>query len=223
MDRRCKRASPFRPVTRPPEDGAYRHRSHDAVAALANAVVPGQHDHARLPIHVAQRPGIRYDLAMPDDLHDRDSLAWSQHQANLLRRVARGERVNEVDWQHVIEEIEGVGLSELHAVQNYLHQMTVHLLKVHGWPTNPSIGHWRGEFVAFQSDAARRFAPSMRRRIDLARHYRDALEQLETANYDGVPPRAWPADCPFTLDQLFADKRAALEQHIEAAVATTKA
>jgi hypothetical protein len=63
----------------------------------------------------------------------------------------------------------------------------------------------------------------MRRRIDLARQYRDALEQLETANYDGVPPRAWPADCPFTLDQLFGDKRAALEQRLEAAAAGGKA
>jgi uncharacterized protein DUF29 len=160
---------------------------------------------------------------MPDDLYDRDALASSEHQASLLRRVVRGERVNEVDWPHVIEEIEGVGLSELHAVQSYLHQMMAHLLKIHGWPDNPSAGHWRGKFVAIQSDAARRFAPSMRRRIDLARQYRDALEQLETANYGGVPPRAGPADCPFTLDQLFGDKRAALEQHLEAVAVSSKA
>ena len=160
---------------------------------------------------------------MPDDLYDRDALAWSEHQASLLRRVARGERVNEVDWEHVIEEIEDVGLSELHAVQSDLHQMMVHLLKVHGWPSSPSVGRWRGEFVAFQKDAARRFAPSMRQTIDLARHYRDALEQLETADYEGTSPRARPADCPFNLDQLFGDKRAALEQHLEAAAAGIKA
>ena len=46
---------------------------------------------------------------MPDDLYDHDALAWSEHQASLLRRVARGERVNEVDWEHVIEEIEDRG------------------------------------------------------------------------------------------------------------------
>jgi hypothetical protein len=57
----------------------------------------------------------------------------------------------------------------------------------------------------------------MRQRIDIARHYRDALKQLETPNYDDVPPRAWPADCPFTLDQLLGDKRTALEQNLEAA------
>ena len=56
---------------------------------------------------------------MPDDLYDRDTLARSEHEPNLLRRVARGERVNEVDWEHVIEEIEDVGLSQRNAVQSY--------------------------------------------------------------------------------------------------------
>jgi Domain of unknown function DUF29 len=50
---------------------------------------------------------------MPDDLYDRDVLAWSQHQAELLRRTGRGERVNHVDWENVAEEIEDVGRSEL--------------------------------------------------------------------------------------------------------------
>jgi hypothetical protein len=31
----------------------------------------------------------RYGRGMPDDLYDRDVLAWSEHQAMLLRRAAR--------------------------------------------------------------------------------------------------------------------------------------
>ena len=99
---------------------------------------------------------------MPDGLYERDILAWSQHQADLLRRVARGERVNEVDWAHVVEEIEDVGLSELNAVRSYLRLMLVHLLKVHGWPDSAAADHWRREIMSFQSDAAQRFAPSIR-------------------------------------------------------------
>jgi len=53
---------------------------------------------------------------MPDDLYDRDAPAWSERQAELPRRVARGERVNDLDWDHVVEEIEDVGLPELSAV-----------------------------------------------------------------------------------------------------------
>jgi hypothetical protein len=46
---------------------------------------------------------------MSDDLYERGVLAWSESQAALLRRLAQGERVNEVDWAHVVEEIEDVG------------------------------------------------------------------------------------------------------------------
>ncbi|MGA3002660.1 MAG: DUF29 family protein [Acetobacteraceae bacterium] len=53
---------------------------------------------------------------MPDDLYDHDILTWSHNQTALLRRLARGERVKGVDWVHVVEEIEDVGLSELNAV-----------------------------------------------------------------------------------------------------------
>ena len=71
---------------------------------------------------------------MPDELYHEDVLVWSERQAERLRRVAHGERVNDVDWEHVIEEIEDVGVSELHAVQSLLQQAIVHLLKVYGWP-----------------------------------------------------------------------------------------
>jgi len=151
---------------------------------------------------------------MPDDLYDRDVLAWSAHQADLLRRLARGERVNDVDWAHVVEEIEDVGLSQLNAVRRHLRLMLVHLLKVHGWPASSSLTHWRGEIVSFQKDAAQRFAPSMRQRIDLAQLYSDAQEQLEGADYDDIAPRPWPPACPFTLDQLLNDRRAALEERL---------
>src|SRR5690242_7828861 len=109
---------------------------------------------------------------MPDDLYDRDALAWSEHQASLLRRVARGERVNESDWEHVIEEIEDVGLSELHAVESHLELILLHLLKLRAWPDSDAVHHSRAELVSFQSNGSRRFAPSMQQRIDIASTYR---------------------------------------------------
>jgi hypothetical protein len=148
---------------------------------------------------------------MPDGLYERDILSWSEHQADLLRRLARGERVNDVDWTHVVEEIEDVGLSELHAVESFLDLMLVHLLKLHGWPKSPSVDHWRAEIGSFQKNAARRFAPSMRQRLDVAKLYRDAVEQLEGLHYDGVAGRLGPVACPLTLDELLDARRAALE------------
>src|ERR1700690_643096 len=96
---------------------------------------------------------MAYIHLMPDDLYDRDALAWSEPQAALLRRVARGERVNDVDWDHVVEEIEDVGLSELNATRAYLRQMLAHLLKLRGWPGHDACQHWRDEVATFQVSA----------------------------------------------------------------------
>jgi hypothetical protein len=90
---------------------------------------------------------------MADDLYDRDVLAWSETQATLLRRAASGERVNDIDWTHVVEAIEDAGRSELNAVHSCLRQILVRLLKLHGWPGLAARRHWRSEIVAFQTDA----------------------------------------------------------------------
>jgi len=155
---------------------------------------------------------------MPDDLYDRDVLLWSQQNADLLRRLARGERVNGIDWVHVVEEIEDVGLSELNAVRSYLRLLLVHLLKLRGWPDSPSAPHWRTEVVSFQKDAVRRFSPSMRQRIDLHEVWADARDQLEAAAYDGQLAPPWPVRCPLSLDQLLTEHRGVLEERIKAAI-----
>ena len=47
--------------------------------------------------------------AAMSNLYDTDILAWSERQADLLRRVAAGERANDqVDWGNVAEEIEDI-------------------------------------------------------------------------------------------------------------------
>jgi hypothetical protein len=95
--------------------------------------------------------------------------------------------------------------------------MLVHLLKLRGWPDSSAVPHWRTEIVSLQKDAARRFTPSMRQRIDVQDVWNDAVEQLEAAVYDGQPAPFWPKACPFTLDQLLQERRAGLETRVRAA------
>jgi len=151
---------------------------------------------------------------MPDDLYERDILTWSEHQAELLRRLARGERVNGVDWAHVVEEIEDVGLSELHSVESFLNLILVHLLKISLSPDGQTLDHSRGEIVAFQANAARRFAPSMRQKISLDGLYHDAIRQMEAGHRRGTLAGHWPVTCPYTLDQLLRDDWDLLEERI---------
>jgi hypothetical protein len=137
---------------------------------------------------------------MPDRLYHRDILAWSQHQADLLRRLGQGQTVNDVDWTNVAEEIADAGLSELHAVETYLNLAMTHLLKIQAWPDNTALDHWPAEIVMSQRNALRRFTPSMRQRIDIDALYADALASLHAGDRRNNIPRPYPRDNP--LDQL---------------------
>src|ERR1700682_4861097 len=104
---------------------------------------------------------------MPDDLYERDILTWSERQAERLRRVADGERRNDIDWSYVIAEIADVGNSELNSVRSYLREAMIHLLKIYLAPDDLARDRRLTELDTFLDDAAVRFSPSMRQRIDL--------------------------------------------------------
>jgi hypothetical protein len=133
-----------------------------------------------------------------------DILRWSEQQAALLRRLEAGERVNDqVDWDNVIEEVESVGLEQLHAVRSYLVRALLHDLKAEAWPLSREVPHWRAEAVRFRQEAADRFTPSMRQRIEMTVLYRRALRQMPRT-VDGTAPLPVPEVCPVTLEELLS-------------------
>jgi len=141
------------------------------------------------------------------ELYETDVLLWSERQADLLRRLARGERVNDqIDWQNVAEEVESVGRSQLSSVRSLLVQALIHDLKADGWPNSREVPHWRAEARGFRYDAAEAFTPSMRQRIDLAAMYREALRRLPET-IDGQKPLPLPETCPLTLDEMLSEGR----------------
>jgi len=113
---------------------------------------------------------------MPDDLYHRDIVLWAETQADRLRRMAAGERVNDLDWANVIEEVESVGRSETKGVRSLLRQALIHALKVAAWPDHPAHVHWRNEIRTFLVDARDGFTPSMAQQLDLAKLHASALE-----------------------------------------------
>jgi Domain of unknown function DUF29 len=138
------------------------------------------------------------------DLYDTDILEWSEHQAALLRRHAAGERINEIDWPNVIEEVESVGREQLHAVESLLTKVFLHMLKAEAWPLSPAVPGWQAEARLFRAQARRRFVPSMRQRLDVPGLYADALRAIPDT-IDGLSPLPVPDVCPVTLDELLAE------------------
>lgn len=137
-------------------------------------------------------------------LYDADVFAWSERQADLLRRHAAGERLNEMpDWPNVIEEIEAVGQSQVDAIESLLFEAFVHDLKAAAWPEARDVPSWRGEARGFRAQARRKYRPSMRRKLDLEGIYADALSALPET-LDGRAPGPVPGACPVTLDEAIA-------------------
>jgi hypothetical protein len=140
------------------------------------------------------------------DLYESDILVWSEDQSALLRRLAAGERVNDqVDWANVIEEIESVGNEQLHAVSSLLTQAIIHRLKAMAWPDARDADNWRADAERFSGDAADRFAPSMRRRLNVAHIYRRALRAVPATMYGETRPPL-PAACRWSLDELLGNE-----------------
>ncbi len=136
------------------------------------------------------------------DLYDTDIVLWSEQQADLLRRLA-AMRSNEpsLDWEHIIEEIEGVGIGEVHAVESLLLQAILHDLKAIAWPSMQPLEHWRAEARSFRAQAALRFAPSMRQRIDVVKLYARAARAMPDT-VEGQPPLPVPGSIAMTIDDL---------------------
>ncbi|MEJ0016494.1 MAG: DUF29 domain-containing protein [Acetobacteraceae bacterium] len=152
-----------------------------------------------------RRPYLPEQEAGRCDLYERDILLWSERQALLLRPLAAGERVNDlVDWENLIEEVQSVGREQMHAVEALLFQALVHSLKAQGWPLARDAANRQADARGFRSQAANRFAPSMRQRLDLDRIHRQALRALPPT-MDGVLPLPLPERCPVTLDELLGD------------------
>ena len=141
------------------------------------------------------------------DLYDADILQWSEQQSRLLRRLAAGERVNDdIDWENVVEEIESVGNEQLHAVSSLSTRAIIHRLKAIGWPDAVDVDNWQADAERFRGDAADRFTPSMRQRLDMTHIYRRALRAVP-ARMDGKPPLSLPTECPWSLDEMLSDDK----------------
>ena len=146
-------------------------------------------------------------MTTSDTLYDEDILLWSERQADLLRRRAAGELVNEadLDWANIAEEIESVGSEQRHAVESLLMRALLHMLKAEAWPLSRDVPHWRSEARLFRAQARRRFVPSMRQRLDIAGLYLDALRAMPETVYD-LAPLPVPETCPVTLDELLSEE-----------------
>jgi hypothetical protein len=131
--------------------------------------------------------------------YDEDFALWSAEQATLLRAG----RLDGLDRENLAEEIESLGRSERYEIESRLKVLLVHLLKWRHQPQARSSG-WKGSIYEQRVRIARRIrnSPSLRGYPAdiMAEEYFFAVPQV--ADETGLAEDAFPATCPFTIEQI---------------------
>lgn len=134
---------------------------------------------------------------MTESLYDKDYYSWAVSQADAARRRS----ANEIDWDHVAEELQSLGASEereLHARYVVLLQ---HLLK---WIVQPDARSrsWRNTIVEQRLAVARHISrnPGLKRieADEFVEAY--AIARLRASSETGLELDAFPEVPPFSMD-----------------------
>ncbi|MFB1487501.1 MULTISPECIES: DUF29 domain-containing protein [unclassified Thiocapsa] len=137
-----------------------------------------------------------------ESTYDSDFYAWANTQAALLR----GGRIDQADIEHIAEEIESMGKSELRELENRLARLFTHLLKWQFQPNRRSRS-WTLTIKEQRRRLHRHLAqnPSLKAKLEQAvvDAYGDAI--LKAARETGLAEETFPPVCPFTIEQILND------------------
>lgn len=132
-------------------------------------------------------------------LYDSDYFQWIEATITKLKAA----KFSEVDWENLIEELEGMSRSEKRAVYSNLKILLLHLLKYRYQPDKRSKS-WTSSICEHQQRIFRSFreSPSLKRYFEtvIPESYNDArkLASKET----GLIMDVFPEECPFTLEEI---------------------
>lgn len=122
---------------------------------------------------------------------------WTQQIAELLRES----RWQDIDIEHLIEEVEDLGKSERRAVASQLIRLLLHLLKWQYQPQRRSES-WLDSITdaRTQIELTIEDSPSLKSypAEQLAQSYQRACRQA--AKQTGIEPSIFPKDCPYPLE-----------------------
>ena len=131
--------------------------------------------------------------------YDGDLYTWSLEQAALLRE----RKFDQLDLKHIIEEIEGISKSEKHALQSFLENLLIHLLK---WEYQPAYRgrSWKFTIIEQRKRIESHLAenPGLKGKlldlIEVAYGYSVTGAVRET----GLKEQTFPEVCPWDFEQF---------------------
>jgi hypothetical protein len=134
-------------------------------------------------------------------LYEEDFVLWTEKTAQLLKR----KEFDSVDWENLIEEVEGMGKSDRQAVESLLTRLLEHHLKLAYWESERerNARHWIVEIVSFRGQLNKKIktATLKNHALDSFKEaYADARQTLIDARI--VDKNSLPLEPNFTLEQV---------------------
>lgn len=132
-------------------------------------------------------------------LYDTDFFAWTEKTVENIRSG----RLEQVDLEHVAEEIEDMGKRDLRELNSRIQTILVHLLKCRFQPEKFGVS-WSATIVRERGRIERILeqSPSLKRKSEagLDKTYRLALREASVET--GLPRSTFPAQCPYSYEQI---------------------
>jgi hypothetical protein len=132
-------------------------------------------------------------------LYDVDFVQWSNVTAQLLREG----RFDEVDLNHLIEEVEDLGNRHRDALESQLTRLLMHLLKWQYQPQKRSSS-WEGSIRESRKQIKRLFRkyPSLKVHFEdcWADCYQDAVE--DASDETGLSISTFPQNCLYSAENI---------------------
>ncbi len=131
--------------------------------------------------------------------YERDFHSWIEKHIDLLKAG----KFEEIDAEHLIEELEDMGKSNIRELESRFVILIAHLLK---WQFQPDKqgSSWRGSISEQRIQILRllKKTPSLKRELNNAINdsYSDAL--FLASDETGFSETTFPQNCPYSIEQL---------------------
>ncbi|TRU36868.1 MAG: DUF29 domain-containing protein [Microcystis aeruginosa Ma_MB_F_20061100_S20] len=132
-------------------------------------------------------------------LYEIDDSQWLGETISLLRN----HQFQQLDLEHLIEELEDLGKEKKNGVASFLEQVIRHLLLLQYWTKEAEYNtiHWQEEIYNFRTQLKRKMTANLRNYLEeeLNSIYQDALGFVKIKTVNTV---IFPSQCPYSLEQL---------------------
>jgi hypothetical protein len=134
-------------------------------------------------------------------LYGQDFVLWVDETVKLLYN----QDLEQIDWPHLMEEVEGLGREQRHKTDSYLVQLLIHLLMYRYWKAEKVRCQrgWENEIDNFRLELELLLESKT-----LYNYYLQRIDHLypkarrRAINKTKLSPEIFPENCPFTPEQL---------------------